>query len=76
MTKRQAQAMCPVQGTAQLHQSLLAKLELQLQNFEQYAWETCLHIPAGLMPAEVGIASCDNAAPLRLMPWQIFVLRS
>ncbi len=43
----------PVQGTAQLYQSLQTKLKQQLQAFEQYAAETCLHIPAGLMPSEV-----------------------
>ncbi len=43
----------PVQGTAQLYQILQTKLKQQLQAFEQYAGETCLHIPAGLMPSEV-----------------------
>ena len=41
------------QGTAQLHQALHSKLSQHLQTFEQYAKETCLHIPAGLMAAEV-----------------------
>ena len=43
----------PVQGTVQLYQTLQTKLKQQLQAFEQYAAETCLHIPAGLMPSEV-----------------------
>ncbi|KAL3159146.1 hypothetical protein ABBQ32_011139 [Trebouxia sp. C0010 RCD-2024] len=32
---------------------LQARLTQQLQTFEHYATETCLHIPAGLMPAQV-----------------------
>ncbi|DBA94361.1 hypothetical protein WJX77_003460 [Trebouxia sp. C0004] len=49
----QAELDSLLQGTAQLHQILQTKLKQQLQAFEQYAGETCLHIPAGLMSAEV-----------------------
>ena len=48
--------MCAVfhmQGTADLYKILQARMTEQLQTFEQYATETCLHIPAGLMPAQV-----------------------
>lgn len=47
-----------VQGTAQLYHVLQTKLKQQLQAFEQYTGETCLHIPAGLMPAEVNQSFC------------------
>lgn len=42
-----------IQGTADLYKILQARTIEQLQTFEQYATETCLHIPAGLMSAQV-----------------------
>jgi hypothetical protein len=53
MVQLMASGAWTVQGTAQLYQILQTKLKQQLQAFEQYAGETCLHIPAGLMQAEV-----------------------
>ena len=50
--------MCAVfdmQGTADLYKILQARMTEQLQTFEQYATETCLHIPAGLMPTQVNM---------------------
>lgn len=53
LSLEQAELDSLLQGTVQLHQTLQTKLKQQLQAFEQYAAETCLHIPAGLMPSEV-----------------------
>ena len=44
-----------IQGTADLYKILQARTIEQLQTFEQYATETCLHIPAGLMSAQVNM---------------------
>ncbi|DBA89736.1 hypothetical protein WJX79_000816 [Trebouxia sp. C0005] len=53
LSLEQAELDSLLQGTAQLYHVLQTKLKQQLQAFEQYTGETCLHIPAGLMPAEV-----------------------
>lgn len=44
-----------IQGTADLYKILQARMTEQLQTFEKYATESCLHIPAGLMPAQVNM---------------------
>lgn len=36
-------------GTSQLYLALRSEVDIQLQKFETYALETCLHVPAGLL---------------------------
>lgn len=38
-----------MQGTAQLYNLARGSLDRQLQRFEEFALETCLRVPAGLM---------------------------
>ena len=42
------QAACH-HATSQLYLALRAEVDAQLQKFEGYALETCLHVPAGLL---------------------------
>ena len=48
-------------GTAKLYTALHEELDQQLQKFEQYALETCLHVPAGLM-AQTAAAAAEGEA--------------
>jgi hypothetical protein len=41
-------------GSSQLYLALKQEVDAQLQKFEQYALETCLHVPAGLLAQPVG----------------------
>jgi hypothetical protein len=41
-------------GSGQLYLALRAEVDSQLQKFEAYALETCLHVPAGLLSQPVG----------------------
>ncbi len=43
-------------GSSQLYLQLKQEVDAQLQKFEQYALETCLHVPAGLLlqPVSMG----------------------
>ena len=45
--------LASLQGTGQIYQSLQIRLNLHLHNFRQYATETCLHVPIGLIAAQV-----------------------
>lgn len=46
------QAAC-LHGSSQLYLALRSEVDAQLQKFEAYALETCLHVPAGLLSAPV-----------------------
>ena len=41
-------------GSSQLYLALKQEVDAQLQKFEQYALETCLHVPVGLLAQPVG----------------------
>lgn len=47
------QQAAALHGTGQLYLALKGELDAQLQKFEAYALETCLHVPAGLLAAPV-----------------------
>ena len=50
-----------LQGTADLYKILQARMTEQLQTFEQYATGICLHVPTGLMPAQVNMPHATNS---------------
>lgn len=49
-------------GTSQLYLALRGEVDAQLQKFEAYALETCLHVPAGLLVATSAAAADGDAA--------------
>ncbi|KAL4426023.1 hypothetical protein ABPG75_010039 [Micractinium tetrahymenae] len=49
-------------GTSQLYLALRGEVDAQLQKFETYALETCLHVPAGLLVEAASSAAADGDA--------------
>ena len=62
-------------GSGQLYLALRAEVDAQLQKFEAYALETCLHVPAGLLAASVrlGLRRAQRTDAPCLLPavWQM-----
>ncbi|KAL4425160.1 hypothetical protein ABPG77_008265 [Micractinium sp. CCAP 211/92] len=56
------QQSAALHGTSQLYLALRGEVDAQLQKFETYALETCLHVPAGLLSAAAGHSNA--AAPV------------
>lgn len=52
-------------GTSQLYLALRGEVDAQLQKFEAYALETCLHVPAGLLVATVSGGAGGRCACMR-----------
>ncbi|KAL6782828.1 hypothetical protein ACKKBG_A08255 [Auxenochlorella protothecoides x Auxenochlorella symbiontica] len=59
-----AQQAAVMQGTAQLYNLARGSLDRQLQRFEEFALETCLRVPAGLMASvQIQAPVVDVEAP-------------
>lgn len=51
-----------LQGTAQLYEMQKVQISTQMEKFERYALEVCLHVPAGLIVEEVSRISLFSRA--------------
>ncbi|PSC67215.1 hypothetical protein C2E20_9098 [Micractinium conductrix] len=69
------QAAAALHGTSQLYLAIKEEVDTQLQKFEAYALETCLHVPAGLLVEQPSSTGANEAVDEAAVDAELAALR-